>query len=269
MKAVLLLLLLFSVYDLKCQTNFRRGFVITNENDTLHGLIDYRRDARNSKKCDFKDGQRSVIMEYMPSSIKGYRFDDGKFYISKSVKLKGKDVQLFLEFLVNGIADLYYYTDGANQYYFIEKADGQLLELNIIQKSIKIDGEEYTQRTMKYIGLLKYAFADCQQIFPLINKVVLEDKSLIEITKRYHDYVCDGEKCVIYEKKLPAIRLTISPFVSINGSFLKFKNVFLYDAVHFKMGSYNRMELELNFYNILDRNDGGLSLSFNNDNKYR
>jgi len=246
LKAVLFLLILCSLNDLKGQTDFRPGYVITNDKDTLHGLIDYRSDSRNSKKCDFKPEQNSTVQEFLPGSINGYRFTDGKFYVSKTITSDGLEMQLFLEFLVNGISDLYYYTNGTNSYYFIEKADGQLLELKIEQRQVNIDGEDFTYKSLKYIGLLKYAFADCQQIFPLINNVKLEDKSLIEITKKYHDYVCDGEKCIIYEKQLPAIMLKISPFISMNGTFMQFKDVQVYDAINFRLGSYPSIGLLLN-----------------------
>jgi len=246
MKAILLFLILFCVYDLKCQTNFRPGYVITNENDTVHGLIDYRGDARNSRKCDFMDKESSIVKEFMPLSIKGYRFDDGKFYISKSIKSDGKEIQVFLEFLVNGISDLYYYSDGIKLHYFIEKVDGQLFELTNDQKILGKDGAKYIHSNNRYIGLLKYAFADCQQIFPLINKAKLEDKSLIEITKKYHEYVCKDDQCIIYEKQLPAVRLTFATFISMNASFLKFNNNQLYEAIHFNPPVYPMIGFLLN-----------------------
>jgi len=246
LKASLFLIIFLCLTDLKGQTDFRPGYVITNENDTLHGLIDYRGDARNSKKCDFKDKRSSVVKEFLPFSIKGYRFDDGKFYISKNVKSNGKEIQLFLEFLVNGISDLYYYSDGKNLYYFIEKSDGQLFELTNEEKKYGEDGSEYTRQSNRYIGLLKYTFADCPQIFPLINKARLEDKSLIEITKKYHDYVCDDQMCIIYEKQLPVIKVTFGSFVSMNSSFLKFNNSPNYDAINFKVASYPTIGLLLN-----------------------
>lgn len=246
LKAVLFLLILCSLYDLKGQTNFRPGYVITTDNDTLKGLIDYRSETRNSKKCDFKEAQNSAVKEFLPFSIKGYRFTDGKFYISKSVNINNTEIQLFLEFLVDGISNLYYYFDGASIHYFIEKADGHFFELTNVKKIIHKEGLEFTHETKRFTGLLKFAYADCPQIFPLINNARFEDKSLIELSKKYHDYVCDGEKCVIYEKQLPGVRVNIAPFVSMNGSFLKFKNVFLYDVINFKIGSYPSVGLLLN-----------------------
>lgn len=33
------------------QLNAQKGYIITNENDTLRGVIDYRSDSRNAKEC--------------------------------------------------------------------------------------------------------------------------------------------------------------------------------------------------------------------------
>ncbi len=233
--------LFFSVLfftDLTAQTDFRPGYIITNENDTLNGFIDYRGDTRNSKRCEFRETENGVSREFLPFTIKGYRFSDSKYYVSKTIKTEGKEFPLFLEFLVNGISDLYYYTDGVDFFYFIEKSDGQLLELIGEQKRTTANGVDYTSKTKKYIGLLKYAFADCQQLFPLINNARLEDKSLIDITKKYHEYVCKDETCVIYEKQIPAIKVRFAPFISMNSSFLRFYRDDIYSNLEFDPSTY-------------------------------
>ena len=245
MKVVLFILILFNLYDLEGQTNFRPGYIITNENDTLNGFIDNRGDTRNSKKCDFKQNLNSDSKEFLPLSIKGYRFVDGKCYISKKINFNGEDIQLFLEFLVKGISDLYYYADGANFHYFIALTDGNLRELKNEQKTVFVNNIPYSHETKEFIGQLRYAFADCPQIYPLINRAVLNDKSLIKITKTYHDYVCNDGKCIIYEKQLPSVKISLAPFVSINGSFLKIKYSSIYESVQFKMANYPTIGLLL------------------------
>ena len=243
---LLFLLLLLYLSDLQGQTLFRPGYVITNENDTLHGLIDYRGDTRNAKRCDFKVDLNSTVQEFTPQTIKGYRFIDGKYYVSRSIKANDKEVQLFLEYLVNGISDLYFYADITQNHYFIEKSDGQLIELTNEIRTISVEGKDYIRDTKNFVGLLKYAFGDCPQIFPLINKAKFENKSLIDITKRYHDIKCDGEKCIIYEKQLLVMRYRFAPFISMNNSFLKFTDIAVYEDISFKMASTVSVGLSMN-----------------------
>ena len=55
-KEIVLLLLLSAMMpmQLTAQVNPHRGYVITNDNDTVYGTIDYLTDARNVKACLFK-----------------------------------------------------------------------------------------------------------------------------------------------------------------------------------------------------------------------
>ena len=243
---LLILILLLYLSDLQGQTLFQPGYVITNENDTLHGLIDYRGDTRNAKRCDFKTDLNSSVQEFTPQTIKGYRFIDGKYYVSKIIKSNDKEVQIFLEYLVNGINDLYFYADITQNHYFIEKSDGKLIELTNERKMISIDGKDYIQESKNFIGLLKFAFGDCPQIFPLINKAKFENKSLIDITKRYHDIKCDGEKCIIYEKQLSVMRYRFAPFLSMNNTILKFTDIAVYEEIKFKMASSASVGIVMN-----------------------
>ena len=243
----LLLLFFFCLPVLLAQSDFRPGYVITNENDTINGLIDYRGDTRNSKICVFKENATSASREYLPSQIKAYRFPESKYYVSRNVLEKGTENDLFLEFLVNGIADLYYYRDGNSSYYFIEKSDGQLFELSNDEVEIKKDGKTYLRQTKQYIGSLRYAFADCPQLFETINNATLETKSLMNITKKYHNYVCDSSKCIIYEKKVPGVKFTIAPFVSMNVSTLNIENGrYIYETIEFESSTYPSIGVLLN-----------------------
>ncbi len=221
-KPTLFIFFLFCLIKLSGQTDFRPGCVITNENDTLHGLIDYRGDARNARRCDFRESMTAPVREFLPFSIQGYRFGDkGKYYVSKKVTTDKGEVELFMEFLVNGISDLYYYSDGFNFHYYLEKIDGQIFELTNEEKKFSVDGRDYIGDSKRYVGLLKYAFSDCPQLFPDINNSRMEDRSLINITRKYHDYVCDDQQCIIYEKQLPVVKVRFSPFVSMNNATLK------------------------------------------------
>jgi hypothetical protein len=113
---------LLLIGQLSAQHDYRMGYIITNEQDTVYGLIDYRSDIRNAFTCSFKKNETDIVTDYTPSDIAAYRYIDNKYYISRNIGSENVPKQVFLEYLVNGVAKLYYYRDNINKkYYYIEK----------------------------------------------------------------------------------------------------------------------------------------------------
>lgn len=83
LKINLCIILLLCLLNLNGQTNFRPGYVITNSNDTLQGLIDNKGDVKNAKNCEFKESADAKVKEFKPFGIKGFRFKDDKYFVSK------------------------------------------------------------------------------------------------------------------------------------------------------------------------------------------
>lgn len=228
LKSLFLLLFVSATLTGYGQTNFRPGYYITWENDTVRGLIDYRGEVRNSALCFFKKDETSAPLRFGPDEIQAYRFTDGKYYISQTINLQGEDKKVFLEFLVNGITNLYFYRDINNYSYFIEDRNGKWIELTNELITENRDGKGSIQRSSnRYKGQLKATFADNDQIQPQIDHVSLGHKSLISLTRNYHDYVCNDQECIIYEKKLPLLKLRFAPVVSSGVSFFSFR-----DGIH-------------------------------------
>ena len=97
-KLVVIVIFLLSVsIQLSGQNNFRPGYYITWENDTIFGLIDYRGEVKNSGFCLFKKDETSEPKRFEPSEIQAYRFTDSKYYISRTIHLKEQEKQVFLE----------------------------------------------------------------------------------------------------------------------------------------------------------------------------
>jgi len=202
------------------QTDFRPGYVITNEMDTLHGFIDYRGDTRNCKVCVFKSGLQSEPVYYLPGKIFAYRFTGSKYYISKELKKDSVSTPVFVEFLVDGIMDLFYYVDDKRPYYLIEDTNHTIYELDIVKrKSFEDDGAKVIIHSYKkYIGILRMIFKDCPQLYQEIDKASLTHKSLSGVTKKYHDYVCNDEQCILYTKNTPYIKLDLSISAGLKNS---------------------------------------------------
>ena len=203
------------------QRDFRKGYIITNEGDTVAGVIDYRGDVRNSKVCAFKKSGTDNVVEYLPTDIAAYRFTDSKYYVSKNLGTTDLPQQVFLEYLVNGLAKIYYYRDNdLGNHYYLEK-DDRFLELKMYEKEVYEDDKVKVKTMKPYIGLLK-ATLNVWDLNDKIDRTMLDHQPLIDIAKDYHQYVCtDGSECIIYEKKKSLIALRIAPVIGIDISTLK------------------------------------------------
>lgn len=202
--------LLLKIYS---QSDYRSGYVILNTSDTLYGYIDFRTDFSNSQHCYFKKDNNSNYIEYFPEQLLGYRFIDGKYYVSKNLRIDNVERKVFLEILIFGKVKIYYSVleDDPNNLhlskprsgrYYIEKDTG-IYEINndIITKQLP-DGKTIMRNTNQYKGVLKVFFSDSPDIFKKVNNTSFNKESLINIAKDYHERVCTDEQCIIFEKPL-------------------------------------------------------------------
>ena len=69
MKRNIFFMLLLAMMSMKltAQVNPQKGYVITNENDTIYGTIDYLTDAQNVKACLFQKAGESEYKSLSPS----------------------------------------------------------------------------------------------------------------------------------------------------------------------------------------------------------
>jgi hypothetical protein len=225
--------LLLTAINIFSQAVFKDGFIIKNNNDTVFGLIEYKGNKANSKSLIFKKDTESESQEYTPADIKAYRFDQSKYYVSKIVKLADKEELLFLEYLINGRVDVYYYFDGQNERYFVDGGDNQLHELKEGSTIIHAQNKRLIQENKQYIGILKYTFRESPAISKQAETVSLDRKSLIDISHAYHNEVCANEECIIYEKKTVHDNLKFGVIggasivlVSVSKS-IPFENIFM------------------------------------------
>jgi len=184
------------------QVNPERGFIITNENDTIYGTLDFRTNKVNSEHCLFKADNDTVSKMYYPGNILGYRFmRNGKFYVTKTFAFKGDSVTYFAEYLVKGMMNLYRIPAGVNNSYvfFLEDENGDIIPY-------EKDGD-YTVSS----GLERKRIIEKTK--PLYDKVALvgdvkkdikigrmKEREMIKLVRDYHDYRCTSrEECIEFE----------------------------------------------------------------------
>jgi len=210
MKQRLILLLSFILVTAGAfaQKDFRKGYIVNNEGDTIYGYLDYRGNKSSAVKCLYKSDLKQDPIVYKPSDIKCYRFIDGKYYVSKSLSDSLASEKLFLEYIINGIADIYYYRDINGEHYFIDKGDGKLIPLKSETQTIKQGNITYSRDSKEYVGTLKYLMADAPSISSEIDNSTLSHKSLIKVAQDYHGVVCTSGECIVYEKKIGKSKTT-------------------------------------------------------------
>jgi hypothetical protein len=186
-------------FNLLSNDNFKKGYLITLNGDTIHGFLLAQNGINSYRNAIFKISLDGKEEEYSPEEIEGYRFIDGKYFVS--IKLNtGPNKELksvFMEYLIKGIISIYFYVDSQGDHYYIEKEPYGLRELS---EPIKINNEGKISTSL-YKGKLKSLMADCPEMDKDINSSQLNNSSLVSIAKKYHNYVCYNDSCIIYEKQ--------------------------------------------------------------------
>ncbi len=216
-KQIVILGFLFTAKLVNAQTDYRDGYVITLNNDTLKGKIDYRGDLTMGEICRFKTDTGEEI-KYSPNDIAAYRINDSKYFVSK--EFNGKKV--FLEFLIEGKINIYYHRDNKGDHYFLKKEDTKIVEIPY-ENGIKYkDNVPYMYESTKHIGLLNYFFQDAPELKSKISKIGKPDhEKLIKLAEDYQNIVCKDSTCIIYEKKKPFMKISIEAMAGV----AKFKEI--------------------------------------------
>jgi hypothetical protein len=210
MKNVLLLFFIFISVTLYGQTDFRNGKITKLNGDTIIGKIDYQGDIENSILIHFRNQDIDSI--YRPFEIKSYNFEKGKFYTSKIAIIDNDTLKIFAEYLVKGKRDLFFNRSKSGFHYLISVSDSIIKELPYKNEIVNIDGVNYQKESKRFVGLLKSYFNDCPSLFSEIDRIKSpERKSLISLTKEYHDITCGDGACIIYDRKEYPINIAIEP----------------------------------------------------------
>jgi len=198
--------LFIALMSIKAQSNFRPGYIITNEMDTISGLIDFRTYKMNAHSCKFKVSDISKEKVYSPGDIYGYRFtDDGKYYVTKDIEINRQLKKVFLEYLVQGVISLYFYPDDISDYYFFSNESGEMIPVTTQQEKKIVNnktGKTYIMDDIQYKWTVNNIFKESKSVLKDVNKMSFNKNKMINITKKYDAEMCKpGEECIEFETK--------------------------------------------------------------------
>jgi len=181
MRKKILIYLLFILSN-HLYSQFREGYIITHDNDTIHGNIAYEGAILNSQICRFKLDNKSEIKIYNPRDISSYRFINGKYFITRKVKIVDKEVFVFLDLLIKGDVSIYSYF---GKRFFLTFNNDSLIELKVKKDTIIKESGKFIVEKNEYIGILSYYLKDAG-IQSDINSMNLSSNSLVKLVKEYH-----------------------------------------------------------------------------------
>lgn len=208
------------VCDVCAQINPQPGYIITLENDTIQGQIDFRLDKQHAVQCLFCAAGHTDFERYLPGEIYAYRFlNGGKFYVSREVELNGQSRHVFLEYLVNGIVSLYYLDDEAGEYYFWENTENGDFKTVFLARTYSayatVPEEGQREQRLRQLYPAYEILRKSPKVVDKLWKSDVNKKTLTRLTVEYHEEVCTSpQACVQYEYKQNTSRLKLAFHVS-------------------------------------------------------
>ena len=198
------------------QTDYYSGFLVDKKGDTIRGLIQYSSPSENSKYCKFKaiDGE---VSKYYPSDISEYCIDKSSHFISRELDVKGAKTLIFLEWLVKGKLNTFMYVDSSMaDHYLVQKEGGELKELK--NTTVIYKNDKYLNKR-EYIGELNIFLQDAPALLPMIQKSKYNYNSMIELSKEYHNMVCNSpEGCIVFERPKTNVNIIWGVFGELYNS---------------------------------------------------
>jgi hypothetical protein len=208
--------LAFAIPELFSQADFRSGYIIKNNGDSLPGLIEYKGIRADARLCTFKTDEKSSRQSFTPDDVKAYRFADDRMYVARKVEIGGKTEVLFLEFLFNGDVDVFYFHDENGEHYLVDAGEGKLYELKNENRQIEVNGVTRIQKSKEYIGTLKYTFRQSPAVSKKVETMNLGAKSLINISREYQNEVAHNEG-IVYARKVPPFKAGFGAMIGFSA----------------------------------------------------
>src|SRR5688572_15155989 len=188
-KVIIFSLFLLFTFQVQAQKDFRRGYLVNLQGDTLKGELNYKGDIKSALECQFRATATAKEEVFKPQELLGYGFTGGKFYESKKAKIvkrfldrnekvaeapvTGNDSVNFMEVMVKGYGTLYFMKDADSQpHFFLQKGKNAVQELVYVLGVVTdpATGIKRPYQSKLYVGTLKVAFADCALIWQQVEK---------------------------------------------------------------------------------------------------
>jgi hypothetical protein len=223
MKQIFLSLLVLCAIVARAQKNYVPAIVISRQNDSLRGLVDYRNWRISPEQISFKQDMSAEEQRFKAADIAGFLIvPDNELYLSRQVQLDitvqtldnllstneriYRNDTVFLMTIVKGAYNLYSFTDRNDQPHFVYDSAGQpARELRMI-RSRASDGSSAIVNIDLYKQQLEFLFAACPDVAKRARRVSYAENPLRDLFIGYHECRNPSEKIVVKAKEKLSIR---------------------------------------------------------------
>lgn len=188
---------------------FFRGYVITLNNDTLHGYINYNNKKITPDQVLFKETLDGSDMVFTPKSISEFR-SAGEVFRSAIVKINQSQIKkseltlspdfqliidtVFLQVIILGNKELYYLKDSLGKESFYINQDSEYSWLMYKKYLRNENGKTLTVSNNSYIGQLLIYLRNCKSINPVLSEAAYNYNDLLKVFFYY--YNCTNTRMV-------------------------------------------------------------------------
>jgi hypothetical protein len=234
MKQIFLYLLVLSTIVARAQKNYVPAVVITQQNDSLRGFIDYRNWRVSPEQISFKQDLQAGEQHFKAADIAGFLIpSENELYLSRQVELDVtvqtldnllaseertiRNDTVFLMNIVKGAYNLYVFTDKNDQQHFVYDGAGQAPKELRLTKRRAADGSSAIASLNYYQQQLALLFAGCPAVAQKAEKVRYSENALRSLFTDYHQCRNPSEKLVVKAKEKTAIRWGLMAGVGFNS----------------------------------------------------
>ncbi len=241
MKSILITVLLLLSIQSFAQKGYEKGFIILKNGLKQTGMVKTVEGFKASKSCNFILAGEKNEINYFPSEINGYRYDEGTTY--ESLTHEGKTV--FMQVLVIGKANLYKY----DEKFFAKKEGIDMFQLIKKDTTVYLKNHQggalvHLKEYKPYLEELQYyVFADCPTIDTQIKSTKHSEESL---TTLFTAYNCFFDPIAPKSKKSWS-KLEFGFIGGVNSSKMRFNFPYQSDFMSVAYKRSNNLSFGLNF----------------------
>jgi hypothetical protein len=208
LKSVILsLLILSSFFSLRAQ-DFRPGYIIKNNLDSIPGYVAYKSKNRNGSQCEFKKTKRGERVVFSTTDLKGFGFvGDKSFEVVTLPKNSDFSGPVFAEVIVKGILSLHRVAG-----LFVVSKDEMVILPSPKNKNIYNTEGRWYKKDKRYVGLLNSLIRDCELS---ADESSYTEEDLTDLVVNYNR--CKGST-VPYRKARPIVGVDAQIFTGFSRS---------------------------------------------------